>query len=332
MDKIDNIIDDNNFVYFLSYINDHICKIFVTNKKNCNWDYDLTFILKNKDNEELISIGSSNIYYKVIDIYTNIKLDINHKSISINNNIDNSKSILILENDFIKFTNYLVEYSNLIGNNIELPYIYFNNYDKRFFIKKEFDSYLCLYDTTKNIDFKNIIFAILYLYKNGGYYISNNIILNKKIMELDCDNNDIIFMNNNSVIELLFSNKNKKELLEYLDYIDLNNGVMNNFKILEYHYFTMKSQINIDKHNYKYGNVMYVNNIKFLIDSKMLYSIEYLEHNYYLLNRLSVNDYIEEGIELNYIIDQIDSFKCEKIICNEKNKKKFVFKIIYSLT
>ena len=45
----------------------------------------------------------------------------------------------------------------------------------------------------------------------------------------------------------------------------------------------MKSQINIDKHNYKYGNIMCVNNIKFFIDSKMLYSIEYLEHNYYLL-------------------------------------------------
>ena len=332
MDKIDNIIDDNNFVYFISYVNDHICKIFLKNKKNTGWDYDLIFILKNKDNEELISIGSSNICYKIIDVYTNIKLDINYKNCNNNHNIENSKSILILENDFIKFNNYLVEYSNLISNNIGLSYIYFNNYDKRLFVKKEFDSYLSLYDSIKNIDFKNIIFTILYLYKNGGYYISNNIILNKKITELDCNNNDLIFINNNSVIELLFSNKNKKELLEYLDYIDLNNGVMNNFKILEYHYFTMKSQINIDKYNYKYENIIRVYNIKFFIVSKMLYSIEYLDHNYYLLNRLSVNDYIEEGIELNYIIDHTDSFKCEKIICNEKNKKKFVFKIIYSLS
>jgi hypothetical protein len=327
MDKIDNIIDDNNFVYFLSYINDHICKIFITNKKNSSWDYDLTFIFKNKDNEELISIGSSNVYYKIIDIYTNIKIDMNYKLASINNNSGNLKSILILENDFIKYNNYLIEYSNLIGNNIGLSYIYFNNYDKRLFIKKEFDSYLKLYDITKNIDFKNIIFAILYLYKHGGYYISNNIILNKKISELDCNNNDFIFMNNNSVIELLFSNKGKHDLLEYLDYIDLNYGVMNNFKTIEYHHFTMKNQINIDKHNYKYGNSMNVNNIKFFIDSKMLYNIEYLEHNYYLLNRLSCNDYIEEGIELNYIIDYNESFKMEKIIISHKCKKKFVFKL-----
>jgi hypothetical protein len=339
---------NNHFILTIFYLEDYLCKVIIINKNNCGWDDDIKIklyknynqkLVNEKDNElqeeinndinddinndineEILSLGSCDIYYKMIDFYTNIKLKYNLK-----NNIN--KNIIMVETNEINVNNYLIKYINLIENKKDhFNYIFFDSIFKRQFIKDNYSKYLYFYDLLIDIHYKNLIFILLYIYTNGGYYISDNIYLKKNILNLK----NIYFINNHNVLELLIANKNNQCIIDYVDHLIINDGnfedihnlFKNNIKILEYSSFYINDQLIISKD--KYSNIWKANKYIFMIHGKYDYEGEYLNMNYYFI-KVKNNDYIEKNLILYYLNEENDILN--NIIYKEENKKTFVFKI-----
>lgn len=306
------------------YLEDNLCKIIIRRTDISNgWGKDLKIVLYSEDNinNEIISLGSSELNTKVIDIYVDIIL-----IKKIENYIDKKKIIQISEKKKIdNFENYL-NFSNIIDNNINLDYIYFSEDEQRMFIKKNSNEYLDTYDILKEKDLRNMIFICNYLYLNGGYYVSFNITLNKNIS--DISNKDSYIINDNLILELLFCDKQNRSILNYLDqilYLNSNivkDEIFKDFEELNNNHYVKKVfiQNKITNNNY-IKNVFNINQYKFLIDSNVEYKIEYLNLNYFKLES-------EQNIEKNLEITIINDETCTKnnIKVNHDNKY-YIFKL-----
>jgi hypothetical protein len=242
-------------------------------------------------------------------------------------NYTNNKKILQISDKrkIDNFQNYL-SFSSIIDNNINFDCIYFSDEEQRMFIKNYCNEYLDTYDLIKETDLKNMIFVCNYLYLNGGYYVSFNIILNKNIIDISDKNYYVI--NNNLILELLFCEKENKNIMSYLDkllYLNANIEVYEIFKDFEklnteYYIIKILKENNIISNNY-IKNVFTINQYKFLIDSQNEYMIEYLNLDYYKLE--SINN-IESDLEI-IVINNETSIK-KNIIINESNKH-YIFKV-----
>jgi len=306
------------------YLEDNLCKIIIRRIDLCNgWGKDLKVILYAEDERgnEILSLGSSELNTKIMDIYVDIKLI---KKIM---NYTNNKKILQISDKrkIDNFQNYL-SFSSIIDNNINFDCIYFSDEEQRMFIKNYCNEYLDTYDLIKETDLKNMIFVCNYLYLNGGYYVSFNIILNKNIIDISDKNYYVI--NNNLILELLFCEKENKNIMSYLDkllYLNANIEVYEIFKDFEklnteYYIIKILKENNIISNNY-IKNVFTINQYKFLIDSQNEYMIEYLNLDYYKLE--SINN-IESDLEI-IVINNETSIK-KNIIINESNKH-YIFKV-----
>jgi hypothetical protein len=306
------------------YLEDNLCKIIIRRTDVSNgWGKDLKIILYSEDekNNEIISVGSSELNTKIIDMYVDIILI---KKI-MNYTIDKKIIQLYDKKNIDNFENYLI-FTNIIDNNINLDYIHFNEQEQRMFIKTNCNEYLDTYDLLKEKDMKNMIFICNYLYLNGGYYLSFNIELNKNITDFSDKNYYII--NNNLILELLFCTKDNKNIMTYLDqllYLNSNmivNEIFKDFEKVNTEYYILKTvdDYKIINNNY-IKNVFTINQYKFLIDSSTAYNIEYLNLNYYKID----SEYnIEKDLEI-IIINNETSLKTSVKI-NQDNKY-HIFKI-----
>lgn len=314
----------DKFSVNMYYLEDNLCKIIIRRNDVFNgWGKDLKIILYSEDeqNNEILSTGSSDINTKIIDIYVDIKL--NKK---IMNYTDNKKIIQISnKKKFENFKNYLI-FTNIIDNNINLDYIYFNEADQRIYIKNNCNEYLDTYDLLKEKDLRNMIFICNYLYLNGGYYISFNINLNKNIVDISDRNCYII--NDNLILELLFCDKDNKNIITYLDqllYLNSNmiiDEIFRDFEKvnIEYYIFNALDDYKIINNNY-IKNVFSINQYKFLIDSDIIYHIEYLNLNYY---KIESDNNIEKDLEI-IMIDNKTSIRTSIKI--NQDSKYYIFKI-----
>jgi hypothetical protein len=311
--------DYNNFIVNIFYLESNLCKIIILNKNNSfNWDDDLKIEL---DSSEILSVGSSNNYYKIIELYTDTLL-LKKKNIN---------SFIIVENDEINEQNYLLKYVNIINGNHNLNYLFFNNYNKREFIKKECDKYLDIYDSIIDINFKNIIFIFNYIYLYGGFYCTNNITLEDSIEKIYDINNNVYFINNNNIIELLFSNINNINLIKYIDNILYKNGTFediisifeNNHKYIQFNCENINKYLNINTK--KYNTIININKITFMINSNKKYEIEYLNLNYYSIKIID-DKFIESNLEIKYKKGKTGSIS--QINYNDENKNIYIFKVI----
>lgn len=326
---------NNHYILTIFYLEDYLCKVIIVNKSGWNDDIKIKLYKNNnqklinyekdkmneeKLEEEILSCGSCDINYKMIDFYTNIKLKYNDK-------LNHDKNIIMVETNEINVNNYLIKYINFIENmNDDFNYIFFDNIFKRQFIKDNYSKYLHFYDLLIDIHYKNLIFILLYIYTNGGYYISHNIYLKKDILHF----NNIYFINNYHLLELLITNKNNQCIIDYVDHLILNNGnfedihniFKNNINILEYSSFYMNDQLKISKD--KFSNIWKANKYIFMIDGKYDYEGEYLNMGYYFI-RVKNNDYIEKNLIIYYLNEDNDILN--NIIYKEENKKTYVFKI-----
>jgi hypothetical protein len=314
VNEFEEINDQYNDVFsiIIYYLDTKLCKIITRRLDNdSGWGKDLKINLfsVDKKNKQTISIGSNNRNTKIIEIHTNIELEKD-------NIINNTTKIIIqakLNNSFDNHRQYL-NFTDLIYNNNNIDYLFFNDMEQRKFIKNNFMNYLEKYDLLSTCNVKYIIFICCYIYLNGGLFIHPDISLFNYISNINTKNNYSLDQNN----ELLFldSEKNNNEIINYLDYL-LNNRFNNSIQISKkYTFFSL-----IEFNNFKsFKNYLPSQNNFTQISSRFSNKSKQSDANN---NELS-KQIIEGIISDTKILNQGDCEGFQNIMTFKINKYKFI--------
>jgi len=191
--------DDFHIVVY--YINHNKCKIIIRRlDSDCGWGINLkikVFSIDNSNNKEIISIGSSDKNYKIINFFTIVYIE----PIIYNTNEQLIPKI-IFQTTHTKEIYNIIHYNSIMSYielNPEYEYRIFDDNDSRLFIKKNFDedtegktNILKAYDMLISGAFKADLFRYCYLYVNGGCYFDCKSILRKPLREIILPNDDFI--------------------------------------------------------------------------------------------------------------------------------------------
>ena len=319
------------FSIIIYYLEKNLCKIIVRRlDQNSGWGKDLKIILYSTDNEkkQIISIGSHTCNTKIIEVHTDFELEKESKI----KNVNQRKIIQAKENNSINNYQEYLNLTDLIYENSNLNYEFFDLAKQREFIKNNFEKYLDKYDLLYNCYYKYIIFICCYIYLNGGIYISNNVKLLIEIKNIDITKNSYYIDNeNNNNEEILFLNseKNNVEVINYLESILNNiNNINNYFKnFIEFknikNYNNNNNNINNNINNYiiNNDNIFKINNYKFIMNSDIKYKIIYLDENYYLLKPVNKYNIIEKDMFIT-CINETTNVVINLEIKTEKNNYK----------
>ena len=154
--------------------------------------------------------------------------------------------------------------------NSDYQYIFYTKRLMTKFIEINYPQYIDLYNSLMDCN-KNTLFILLELYKNGGIYLHNDVILHKKMDELLINNCCIMPLSNNNTIDnyCICTNKENKFIFNLIFQISIrynsNSNFITNKHIYEF-YTTYKNQNKNDikviygEYNQCFGNFLY--NIK----------------------------------------------------------------------
>jgi len=164
--------------YVLYYINEYKFNIIIRRlDEGCGWGVNLKlkiYSINNNNDNEIISLGSSEKNEKIMDIICKIKL---HKVIYHSQDIPKK----IIQTTYSKNIDNILHYNSIqtyIELNPEYEYYLFDNNDSRLFIKNNFDeNTLIAYDLIIPGAYKADFFRYCYLYINGGCYFDCKSIL-----------------------------------------------------------------------------------------------------------------------------------------------------------
>ena len=329
------------FSIIIYYLEENLCKIIIRRlDENSGWGKDLKINLYSIDNntKQIISIGSHIKNTKIIEVNTDIELQkLEEYNI---NKINKIKVIQAKENNNIDNHCEYLNLTDLIYENTNLNYEFFNIVKQREFIKNNFDKYLDIFDLLYNCYYKYLIFICCYLYLNGGIYISNNVKLLTNINNINIEQNSYFIDEDDNELLFLYSEKNNIEIMNYLNNIldninnpnnSKNNNILNNF--IEFKNIKNYKNDSINTINYymiNNDNLFEINNYKFIMNSDIKYVIVYLDENYYLLKPFNKYNIIENNIfikcinESNHKVSNIE-IKTDKN--NYKTNNVFFFTI-----
>jgi len=183
--------DDFHFVIY--YIDENKCKIIVRRLDYLyGWVVNVIIKIYNIHNNEYqkISIGSSLKNKKELYYYTNIKIfPVNYEEQSIPKVI-----IQTSNNDFYKNIYHYNSVQTLLELNPEYEYKFFDDKDRREFIKIHFDSnVLDSYDILFPGAYKADLFRYCYLFIHGGCYFDNKYILRMSLHKIMKHNDTDIY-------------------------------------------------------------------------------------------------------------------------------------------
>jgi mannosyltransferase OCH1-like enzyme len=205
------------------YISEHFCKIIVRRlDNNCGWDNPI-FIKLGKDDIIIPKTHKNYLEYKTktiefLEPVTYIEQKIPKVIIQTS---ENNECKNILQNNAMM---------TFIELNPEYEYKFFNNIDRRQFIKTFYDlSVVEAYDILVPGAFKADLFRYCYLYIHGGCYFDFKMILRKPLREIikptdsflvcsDYDKNNTMDKNYSKsyLNSLIFSEKNNKVLKDMI--------------------------------------------------------------------------------------------------------------------
>lgn len=323
--KNENILINNNndeFHYVIYYINDKKIEIIVRKlNNNYGWNYDLKINIKDNEKNNIISIGSCEDNFKIIELYVKFRVEIKEEK----KLYYIPKKIIQTNKEICKNFEHYNTIMTLIEKNPSYEYEFFNDVEARNFIKNNFiinlleennydndlSDVLNTYDLIINGAIKADLFRYSYLYINGGIYIDSKIsnyielddIINENDKYIVCSDDAknslyngimIIEKNNYNILlmikEIIINVKNKN----YLN--DIHEPTGNK---LYYKFFNDKKNIIQKK-----GNIVYYGNRK-------AFKCEY--NNYYNNNYDDFRkDYLNKNYYYNYNIyikNNIFSFK-----------------------
>jgi hypothetical protein len=211
-----NLIENNYFVinnYYnddfsiiIYYLDSHKCKILIRRLDNYNWGQDLKINIMDMENDksEMISLGSCDENFKMIEYYTTITL------IKKNYNTKQKIPKVIIQTSNYNMNHTIYHYNSVmtfIELNPEYKYTFFTDNECRQFIKeniKELDKdifnfnvgeILNAYDLLIPGTLKCDIFKYLYLYLFGGCYFHCKTILKKPLFKIIKEDDSIILCN-----------------------------------------------------------------------------------------------------------------------------------------
>jgi mannosyltransferase OCH1-like enzyme len=180
---INKSIDD--FHYVIYYLEDYKIKVIIRRLDEADgWGVDLKIKIYDKGNEnyQILSVGSSEKNCKIIEIYTNRKVE--------RITFDNIQKIpkVIIQTTFTKNIKNILHFNAImtfIELNPEYEYKIFDNDEVRLFIKKNFNrDTLIAYDLIIPGAFKADFFRYCYLYINGGCYFDCKQILRTSLRNI----------------------------------------------------------------------------------------------------------------------------------------------------
>ena len=160
--------------------------------------------------------------------------------------------------------------------NDDYEYIFYTKRLMTTFIEMNYPQYIELYNSLLNCN-KNTLFILLELYKNGGIYLDNDVILHKKMDELLDNDCCIMPLSNNKTIDnyCICTNKDNKFIFYMIFQISIrynsNTDFITNKHIYDF-YTTYKNENKNDikvicgEYNHCFGNFLY--NIKINSNSK----------------------------------------------------------------
>jgi mannosyltransferase OCH1-like enzyme len=174
---------NDDFHIVLYYLYENKCKMIIRRLDLISgWEVNLKVkIYDEKDNYEIISLGTSSNPTKIINIYTTIQLK---KELYSNTIIPK----IIFQTTSNKDIHNLQLYNSIltyIELNPDYDYKLFDDYEMRLFIKSNFEkNVLTAYDMLIPGAFKADLFRYCYLYINGGCYFDCKSILRMKLNKI----------------------------------------------------------------------------------------------------------------------------------------------------
>jgi mannosyltransferase OCH1-like enzyme len=177
--EIINNIHNDHFIIVFYYIEDYKAHIKIRRvDSDFGWKQNLTLRLYSNGLKEIIQLGSSDTFYKEMDIYTNIIL---YKFIDSPTLIP---KIIMQTNDKDTYDN-IQHYNSiqlLLDLNPSYTYYYFNGSSRRQFIQTHMDeSILEAYDKIVSKTYKSDFFRYIFLYVIGGCYFDHKFLLKESI-------------------------------------------------------------------------------------------------------------------------------------------------------
>lgn len=190
------------------------------------WDYDL----KVRIDDKIISIGSSENNFKIIDYYTDFKVNfLEHKSLNFI-----PKQIMQTNDLIVRNFNHYNTILSILEKNPDYAYIYYNDLDCRNFIIENFKESLTNYSQDENevVDvlkaydllkygaLRADLFRYCYLFVNGGIYIDSKITC-KTSLDIIIDENDKFIIcdddaENSYYNGIIITEKNNYNILQML--------------------------------------------------------------------------------------------------------------------
>jgi len=167
----------DDFHYVIYYLDKYIFKVIVRRlDAECGWGVNLKIKLfsKNNNNNQIISIGSSEKNCKIIDITSKIELfRVKY--------VEQLIPKIIIQTTYSNDIQNVLHYNSIstfIELNPEYEYLIFDNNDSRLFIKNNFDdNTLMAYDLIISGAFKADFFRYCIIYIKGGCYFDCKSIL-----------------------------------------------------------------------------------------------------------------------------------------------------------
>ena len=349
----------DEFHVVIYYINENKVEAVVRKLNNeGGWNYDL----KIKIDQEMLSIGSCNNNFKILELYTNSKISYN--TYKILNYIP--KIIIQTNKEMVKNLIHYNTIMSIIEKNPNYDYIFFNDIDARNFIKENFtvdllnfdraENEICdvlrAYDLLKCGALRADFFRYCYLYVNGGIYldskISSLIDFDKIIHENDkfviCSDDapesyyNGIIMTEKQNFRLLQVIKQMVENIFNQDYLnDIHEPTGNK---LFYKYFKNEEVKLIKKRNL----VFFGNQLAFKCDYPNYYSQNYhdfrknyVDRDYYYYYNFYTSNYVFKfSKDITHHIFSVfhlkDNIYCIKNNSNKGWNEKFVLHIFDTLT
>ena len=158
----------------------------------------------------------------------------------------------------------------------DYQYIFYTKRLMTKFIEINYPQYIDLYNSLMDCN-KNTLFVLLELYKNGGIYLDNDVILHKKMDELLENDCCIMPLSNNKMIDnyCICTNKDNKFIFYIIFQISIRHNTNTNFITNKhmYDFYTRYKNNNRNdikviygEYNQCFGNFLY--NIKINSNSK----------------------------------------------------------------
>jgi hypothetical protein len=146
------------FSIIIYYLEENLCKIIVRRlDENSGWGKDLkiTLFASDKSRKQIISIGSHTKNTKIIEVNTDFELKKLEEF-----NINQMKVIQAKENNDIDNHREYLNLTDLIYENTNLNYEFFNIVKQREFIKNNFEKYIDKFDLFYHLGHHNYMLSM----------------------------------------------------------------------------------------------------------------------------------------------------------------------------